>query len=263
MPDPELLEFGGFRVHLLIPHTVVGTIISDRPTWPGLTVEDHGGGVLLYLRDGKPVLRTYRHSTETQTRVFVHAVEDVYLQEPGMTVRIAGDGTWRGFGPTGAWTSKPYELHQRDAHRSTVHFSRVKTNTLFTAGVEYRFLGGHWRLRSDGGFTKLLNMPPAGIPWQGAQVFGRDFELAGTVSDPNEILRRWELAGAQPNIGQMHFLGSTGGAGAVTNKSGRTPPSPAPKDFDYTPYCWLWNPRGWRKLAAGQSITQTVSLRSL
>lgn len=251
MADPQILVWAGFRTHLLLPNDVVGSIIDGEPTWPGLTVTD---GV--YRRDGKPVLTVATHAGPKRTRVVVTATEDVWLQEPGLAVKVAGEGTWRGVGPDGAWTSRPYTLRQKDAHRSTVHFPRVKANPFYTVTVEFADPdGGRVRFHSDGGFSKLLNMPPGDVPWEGCQVFGRDYELAGVVENPDEVLHRWELAGKPPNIGQMYFLGWTGGAGCVVNEEGRDVGAPGNR--------FLWQPRSWRRLGKGQTISQTLTVRKL
>jgi hypothetical protein len=247
---PTILVWSAFRCHVLLPHDCVGSIIDGQPTWPGLTVE---GGI--FRRNGKPVLLVDSHIGPKRTRVVVTALEDVWLQEPGLVVKIAGEGTWRGFDDTGTWTSRPYSLKQKDAHRSTVHFSRIKTNPFYTEGVEYCEGAVAYRFHSDGGFAKLLNMPPGKVPWEGCQVFGRDYELAGVVENPNEVLHRWELAGKPPNIGQMYFLGWTGGAGCVVNEEGRDVGAPGNR--------FLWQPRSWRRLGKGQHITQTLWMRRL
>ncbi len=257
MADLDIRVWAGFRTHLLLAHDCVGSIIDDKPTFPGVTV-DQG----VYSREGTPFLKVEKQGDHSRTRVTVRALQDVHLQEPGLSVKIAGEGTWRGFGFHGQWTSGPYTLKQKDAHRSTVHFPRVKTSPKFTVGVEYREGATRYRLRSDGGFVKLLNMPPAVIPWEHCEVFSQGYPLEGVVGDPDEVLRRWELAGLPPNVGQMHFLGWTGGAGAVVNAQGRTPP-PGTDVTAADGYDRLWNPRSWRRLGKGQAIVQTLSLRRL
>ncbi len=250
MAEPEILVFGGFRSHVLIPHDVCGSIIDNVPTWGGMTVDPAG----IYWRNSKAILSVSRHEKDGATRVVVRAFDDVWLQEPGLVVKIAGEGVWRGYGPNGKWTSPIYKLRQKDAHRSTVHFSRVKTNPDYTVGVEYRVGGTRLRFHSDGGFTKLLDTPAGDVPWTHCQVFGEGYELDGVVSGP-ETLRRWELAGRAPDIGQCYFLGWTGGAACVVNKDGRDVGAPGDR--------FLWQPKSWRRLRRGESITQTLEMRRM
>ncbi len=261
--------WGGFRCHILLPHDVVGTIIEDRPTWPGLTVEgssDHGD---LYLRRDQPVLVVWREGNKTT----VTAKQDVWLQEPGLSVRLNrfDDAVWRGFGRDLEWTTDPIHLrHQTpdglpQAYVSTVHFPRGKLNPKYTIGVTYRQplrvgVFNRLHIQSDGGFTRLLDVIPREYPppWQGCQVFGHGYELQGVCPNVSEKpLRRWELTG-HPTSDQMHFLGWTGGAGAVVNEDGRTPP-PLARVEASDGYDRLWDPRSWRCLKKGHSISQTLT----
>jgi hypothetical protein len=253
--DPQILEFASFRCHILIPHEVVTGIKGGVPVDRVLT---EAGGT--FRREGREVLRVNRDGVTTT----VTALTEIYVQEPGLSVKIAGDGAWRGLGRNAEWTSPWYTLEQKDAHKSTVHFSRIRTSKTFTTGVEYRAGDDtktqslcRWRFRSDGGFTKLLNAPehlPSLIPWTGAEVAGRGYTLAGTVPRTDEVLRRWELAG-WPDFDWMHFLGWTGGAAAVTDIHGSDVGAPGDK--------YLWQPRSWRRMRPGQSISQTLTMRKL
>lgn len=255
--------WAALRCHVLLPHEVVGAFRMDKPTWNAWTIDEYGGEAV-HSYDGRPALMVTTTPTATLTRVTVRALRDIWIQEPGLTATIQGDGFWRGFGPRGKWTSAPYPLHQKDAHRSTIHFSRAKSSAAYTVGVEFREPGGTgWRLYSDGGFLAPLLTPLRGavVPWEGCEVFSTGYELRGTCSGP-EALRRWELAGAPPDLGQMHFVGWTGGAGAVVNERGRTPPPGRPPTAA-DGYDRLWQPASWRKLGRGQTIVQTIRRRRL
>jgi hypothetical protein len=253
--NPELLIPGGFRCHLLIPNTAVGTIDEDKPTEPWLTVRNG-----IFAHKGRPVLEL-RKMWPGGGELFVKAtaLQDVWIQEPGLSVKIAGDGVWQGYGRDGEWTSIPRPLARKDAHKETVHFSRVKSNKDYTVGVEFRWSQGRYRFRSDGGFQKPLNKraTPNAIPWVHCEVFNNGYYLNGTA-EGYEILRRWELAGHMPDQSWMHFLGWTGGAGVVTNSKGRTPPPGSSPTVD-DGYDRLWQPKSWRKLAKGQSIAQSLT----
>ncbi len=223
--------WGGFRSHILLAHDVVGTVIDGRPTWPGMQVDNDG----VYFRKDQPVM-SLKHEANRFTLL---ALQDVWLQEPGLSVKIDryDDAVWRGFGRDLEWTTDLIRLrHQTpdglpQAYRSTVHFPRGRLNPKYTIGVTYRHqvrLGVYERLhiQSDGGFTRLLDVIPNEYPppWQGCEVFGQGYELQGVCPNVSERpLRRWELAG-HPTSDQMHFLGWGGGAGAVVNEDGRTPP---------------------------------------
>lgn len=265
MTAPRLLEFGGFRAHLLYAGEFVGTIINGRPTFRTLELD---GSVFRYR--GVPLLDVFRVDGTARTVVRVRALTaGVWLQEPGLTIRVAGAGEWRGFGIGGHWTpttagvDRWLPLDGPDAYRATVHWSRIrelgpgKRNPGYTVGVAYRSGPVRWRFRSSGGFRELLEgSAPAPVPWEGCRVFGHDWRLTGTVSGLEQF-RRWELA-RHGDEGWLHFFGWTGGAGAVVNRAGRTPPpgsSPGPADG----YTYLWNPRSWRELKPGASIEQTVT----
>jgi hypothetical protein len=264
--EPAITVWAGFRAHvLLLPHDVVGSIIDNRPTFSGLT--EAGGSI---FRGSREVLQIDRAERNGKTVVTVTATTDVWLQEPGLTVKVAGDGTWRGFGLRNQWTSPPYPLHQKDAHRSTIHFSRVmfldrkgkRPNPRYTVGLEYREDGACWRFRSDGGFRKLLDTPADAVPWPDCEVFAEGFPLVGVYLPLWEPLLRWELAAKPPNIAQAHFIGWPGGAGAVVNALGRTP-QPGEDVTASSGFDRLHRPDSWRCLRAGQSISQTVSMRRL
>jgi hypothetical protein len=253
--DPPAIQvWAGFRSHILIPHDVVGTLIDDKPT--GWTVFTKQGNT--YLRHGKPFLRVVKHTHPNRVRVVATALTNIWIQEPELAVKIAGEGTWRGIGPN--WITERYSLRQKDAHRSTVHFNRIPSSREYVQTIRYDGADGSClTLWSDGGYTKLLRDQPAGrVPYLGAQVFDSPARITGAVGDDNQQpLQRWELAGCAPPrcaqvLGQMYFGGWGGGAGAVVNVDGRTPPD-EPKLYDK-----LWQPRSWRLLREGQSIAQTL-----
>jgi len=244
----KLLVLAGFRCHVLLPHELVGTIIDGQPTFKGLT---EAGGT--FFRGSREILDVHRTGTTTT----VTALAEIWIQEPGLSVKIQGGGEWRGFGRNNAWTSPWYTVRQRDAHKSTVHFPRVRTNPNYTIGVEYREGSSRWRFRSDGGFTKLLNQPqphPDVIPWQDAEVFGRGYPLDGIAPATDEVLRRWELAG-HPDSTWLNLLGWTGGAAAVTDIHGRDVGAPGDR--------YLWQARSWRRMRPGDRISQTLTMRRI
>jgi hypothetical protein len=263
-----LLVFGGFRSHILLPHDVVGAISTDKRTWSWIEVQEREGEEL-YVRHGKPVLRISSVVSHppgvTRKRVVMAALTEVWVQEPGLQVNIAGAGTWRGYGPRGRWTSDTYLLRQKDAHKATVHFPRVRTHPNYTVGVEFRNSQNseRWRIGSDAGYAKLLAQPVQQVPWVGCEVFGEGYDLAGVYVDLSERpLRRWELAGKPPDIGQMYFLGWVGGPGVVVNDKGRTP-VPGVDVTAADGFNLLWHPRSWRRLRPGQVLSQTLTMRRL
>ncbi len=271
MADLELIEWATFRVHLLLPHDVAGSIISDKPTFPGVTVEDG-----TYCRDGNPFLRVERRGDHAKTHVTVRALEDVWLQEPALTAKVEGEGTWQGIGTTGRYTADsnghkgPHDLGgTRDAFRSTLHWNHARSAPAFTCGWEHKPApGGCYRFRTDGGFMRLLdNMPPGKVPWELAQVFSRPWRVEGVYPDKSgRALRRIELAGHgefNPFQAWAHFSGWGGGPGVIVNAKGRTPP-PGKPITEADGYNLLWDaPRSWRRLSKSQSISQTLSLRRL
>lgn len=253
----NLLELGGFRTHLLLPHDLVGSIIDDAPTFHGLEVQA-ANGTDLYLRHDKSVMRVEHQRGDGRIKVTVTALAPIWVQEMGLTAKVQGDGTWGGIGRYGQWTSPPYTVRQKDAHKSTIHFSRVRTSRNFTVAVQYAEGGKRWTFRSGPGFSRLLGEPPQDVPWHGCDVFGRGWQLKGVIEDPAEVLRRWELAG-HPEADWMHFHGWSGGAGAVVQG---VPPYRADQILHpNVPIDHLWNaPRGWRKLEAGRSVSQTLTM---
>ena len=105
------------------------------------------------LRRNKPILSATHTRIAGGVRVTVTAHTDVYLQEPGLTAKVAGDGMWRGFGKNNRWVSTTGGVDgwlplakEKDgvaqAFTSTVHFSRVKSSPRYCLGVEYRDSGG-------------------------------------------------------------------------------------------------------------------------
>ncbi len=270
MLTPDVRVWAGFRVHFLLPHDVVGTIIDNKPTFLGITVHALGDGEI-YCRERIPFLHVKRQGKERASTVRVSALAEVWVQEPGLAVKIAGGGEWRGHGPLG-WTSpwRPLESKPGEvlpAHRRTVHFSRVrwlnpaktKPNPEYTTAIHYRDRTGLWRLFSNGRFSELLDHPPGPVPWRGCQVFSKGYEVAGTASNPCEKLRRWELAPLPPDTGQMYFLGWTGGAGVITNAEGETP-EPGTVVTEGMGYDKLWNPHAFRRMLPGAWIEQTVRM---
>jgi hypothetical protein len=251
-----VLCWAGFRTHILLPHDVVGAFRDDRPPFAGLEVQALRGEDL-YVRHGKPVLSVRKAVGPTVTRVTIQARAEVWLQEPGLMLIIESDsGVWRGIGRQGVYTSEPLPLRQKDAHFSTVHFSRYPSSAKYTLGVEFREGNARRRFYSSGGFTRLLTeQQQRPVPWEGCQVFTEPYELSG-VKTGYEQLKRWELAGKAPNIGQMYFLGWTGGPGCVVNSKGVTPGQKGAEPGER--YDLLWQPRSWRRLLRGQSIEQTL-----
>jgi hypothetical protein len=257
--EPTILVFGGFRVHLLLPNDVVGSIIDGQPTFKGLT---EAGGT--FFRGSREILHVERKDVTTT----VTALAELWIQEPGLSVKIAGGGEWRGVGPKGHYVKTTagvdgwLPLEQKDARKSTVHFHRVRSNPDYCVAVDYRENGTRWRFRSDGGFSRLLNGPqplPSVLPWPRAQVFGRDYKLAGTVTGTTQLLG-WELAG-HPDSDWLNLLGWKGGAGAVVQN---VPPYRADQILHPgVPIDRLWDPRSWRRMRPGDSIAQTLTMRKL
>lgn len=261
---PEIVGWAEFRTHLLVPHELVAAITNDRPSVAALTVERG-----IYRWEGRPLLKVVKTGAYPRTSVEVTALEDVWLQEPGLTVRVEGSSVWRGLGPRGKWTTDPFTLeHADDAYRSTVHFPNDPDSPLFTIGVQLRTRSGRWRITGTRGFAHLLESNrPRPVPWQRCSAMGRMWEVAGTCPNRSQrSLKRLELAGHReltPFQAWMHWLGWTGGAGAIVNAEGRTPPpgdsawlNPDGKGFDL-----LWDPPSWRLLPEGRSISQRLVSR--
>lgn len=258
--EDRAIVWAGFHSHILIPHTVVGSIgpitgAADVPSWRGLEM-DRRGNVTNYYYEGKAVLRVSRpHVAGSVSLILLTAMQEVWIQEPAQIVRLPQGGIWRGYNrERERYTTEPMLLHDRDAHRSTVHFSRVRGSSDYTDAVELMHPDlGNWRMWASHGFDRALDWPLGAVPWQDCQIFGTGLELIGTVSSV-EPLRRWELAGHH-DIDQMYFLGWTGGAGAVTDEKGRDVGSPGNR--------YLWQPRSWRKMPAESKLTQRVIHRAL
>lgn len=251
----NIIAEAGFHTHLLVPHRVVGSMRDYLPLFLGLTAEPYTNGVA-YRHNGLRIFDVTKKRMTDGTRVTMRAATTIWIQEPGVELVVAGGGVWLGVGPNG-YTTPPLGLRQKDAHFSTTHFSRVRHSPNYTIGVEYREGSQATKWFSGSGFAKPLYQPAsANIPWQGCQVFGQDYELRSVFHNPNEVLRRWELAAKAPDIGQMYFLGWTGGPGCAVNAKGVTPGQigAAPGErYDY-----LYNPRSWRQLMPGQEIVQGI-----
>lgn len=258
-----MFDWASFRTHILIPHRVVGSIRDNKPMFSTLTVEQPRMGVRVYVYDNKPVLKVTTDwarggSQKRSTIVRVEALSEVWLQEPGLSVKIKDGGVWRAFRRSPfRWTSDSLPLRQKDAHRNTVHFSRYKESPDFTTGVRIFHSQGVLDFWVNGsGFMSFLDTPArtSRIPWQDCRVFNEPRKLLGCTSGP-EMLRRWELAGHQPNDQSwMHFLGWTGGAAAVTDKQGRSWLGEERYRSEY-----LWQPRSWRRLMPGdRPLLQTL-----
>ena len=249
---PDIRVWAQFRTHVLIPHETVSTLIDGEPRGQGIT---HQGND--YYWRGRPFLRVIRHTHPGNVRVEVIALRTVWLQEPGLSVKIAGGGTWQGFGPR--WSTDAYDLHQGDAYRSTVHFSRAPRGPRYVQTIKYREGGKCLTLYSDGAFDKLLIRQGRGgsPPWSGAVVMGGTTPVSGVFDNRAEVLRRWELAGGRwaDGLAQMYFLGWTGGPGAIVNSEGRTP---FPGSQAGSEFSRLYNPRSWRELREGERITETI-----
>jgi hypothetical protein len=150
----------------------------------------------------------------------------------------------------------------KDAYVATLHFSRVRDSPKYTDGILVSHREGLFLFRASRSFERLLDNKAVPPPWQHCAVFGEGYPLRGTA-EAHEQLRRWELAPlrhAATPVGQMHFLAWTGGAGAVTNAKGRTPP-PGQNVTAGDGYDKLWQPKSWRKLTP-QHKPITVTLRA-
>lgn len=250
----EVAVWAEFRTHVLLPHEAVGAIKDTHPTyWLQADGPDHER---VYSHEGTEAFQVVKHVGPKRTQVTVKALREIWVQEPGVTISIAGDGTWVGIGRKGEVTGGPYPLRDKDAHVKTVHFHRAVTHPAYTCHVEYREGRKRWRLFTDGGFELLLKQrPPTPVPWQECRVFDEDYFLSGVYRN-DEKIRRWELAGLKPDIGQMHFLGWTGGPGVCVNARGGTPPDEPER------YNLLWQPRSWRRMKAGQSLSQMVRMEA-
>ncbi len=262
MIHPNVIVWGGFRSHILLPHKVVGSIIDDEPTWHGVQA-DHQGSAIVYSHNGAPFLRLEREYENFDRRfkvsVSLDPLREVWVQEPGLVLKTKGEGVWRGMlrahGKRKKWTSQPHTLKNKDAHRSTVHFSRVKTSLKYTNAVRFEQPGLTLDIWGSYGFSQLLDGPAWSVPYTGCEVFGEGYPLAGVYEEPNEVLRRLELAGKPPDVGQFYWFGWTGGPGCVVNDRGRTPPP----GMDVTAadgYNKLWNPRSWRRLRPISMVLQ-------
>ncbi len=256
----DIQVFRKFRCHVLIPHDIVGTIIDSVPTFHGLEVVETEHGCV-YLRKNKPILEEIHQGKSVK----IKAHTNIWIQEPGLVVKIAGNGSWRGIGLNGKYSSEPYSLENaKDAHIKTVHFSRVRTNREeWTKAIEYRQGNEVLHFHSNGKFDSLIRnfrATPHAVheASKGCEVFGRGYfvenvwpiPVAGQYIKPPENLLRWELAGKLPNLGQMYFLGWTGGPAAVVNLVGRDVGAPGDK--------YVYNPFSWRQLRASYSIEQTL-----
>lgn len=273
----KIVTWCGFRTHILLPSRpgrkgVVGSIIDDKPTWPGLTAFTHDD-TTEYSRDGWPILRMTRfplkHRAGRATRVTIRALTEVWVQEMGLTIRIAGEGAWYAMHRSG-WYEGPYTLRNiEDPFKNTKHFSRVRGSENFTRFLDYKVGRSKLRIRSAlPGFARLLDRAVRPVPWPGCSVFGKDWDVAGAYVPAYEHIRRIELSGGArlhdvpPNTTQLHWTQWTGGAGAVVNAEGHTPPpgTNVTKDMGYDR---LHNPLSWRRLLPGhaalyQDIVLTV-----
>lgn len=250
---PSVTVFAGFRTHYLIPHVTLGTIIDGQPQGQGASRV----GNTVYFH-GEPFLRIVRHTHPGRVRVVVTALRDLWVQEPGLAVKIAGAGTWQGFGPR--WSTDEYDLHMDDAYRSTVHFSRAASGRRYIQTIKYREGSKCLTMYSDGRFEKLLRRPERlKDEWTGALVMGspQGVRLSGTYLNPNESLRRWELAGGKwfGGVSQMYFLGWTGGPAAIVGPNGVGPP---PGTRAGPEYSLVYNPPSWRELEEGEQMAETV-----
>lgn len=258
----QLVDKGSFRTHILIPNDVVGAFTPDAPPQWGWLVPHEVAGGTTYWRNGKPVLRVSRHGDQW----LVTALVDLWLQEPSVTVKVAGHGAWWGKRKDGKWEG-PFTLRNiEDPYKNTIHFSRARNSNRFCTRVEYREDNKVWRWVCDGGFAKPINKP-GGIhidAWRGCKISSSQHALSGVFTPQYAPLRRWEASGGArlpghypPGTTQMHFHGWAGGPGCVVNDKGRTPPPGTPKAAEGG-YDKLWHPASWRFLKKGASIGQRI-----
>lgn len=260
----KVVVFGGFRTHILLAHDVVGTIIDNEPTFKGLVREGE-----FYLRRGRRVMRVTHHGQYPEVHVVVKALEDIWLQEMGLTVKLAGEGEWLAHYRDHT-VKGPYDLNNAmDEHHNTVHFSRVRSSPHFCTSVDYRELGTTWRITSpQPGFAALLDNIARVVPWRRCQVFDRNWMLRGVYQPAWSFVRAWELAaGAHlkdvpPGTTQLHLTSWGAGAGAVVNEHGHTP-EPGATITSADGFDKLQQPETWRLLKRGHSVHQTVKIKRL
>jgi hypothetical protein len=257
----QIVDHGSFRTHLLIPNDVVGAFTPDKPPVGWLSaVQDLQ--TTTYFRNNKSVMRVERRREAWR----VTALADIWLQEPSVTVKVAGRGAWWGKRKDGKWEG-PFTLKNVvDPFKNTVHFSRVRSSPRFCEFVEYREDGQRWRWRSDGGFADLINKkasPKILEACKGCYIFNQPWRLSGVFSPSWQMLRSWEasggarLIGVPPGTTQLHLHGWAGGPGCVVNAQGKTPP-PGHQLTRGDGYDLLWSPTSWRLLKAGRSIEQLI-----
>jgi len=270
----KIVDAGAFRTHILLPHDVVGSFTPDAPPNHWLTVtetraaQDKPPFTWTYSRNDVPVLRV----THRENKWLVTALVALWLQEPCITTKVAGQGAWYVRRQDGKWEGPHTLKNINDPYKNTVHPSRIHSSPRCAQWVEYREGGQALQFMSDGGFQKILNN-------QKPNVKGLENDSIGCAinwSLPNMTrgvyvpkwtrIRFWELSGGArlpkgypPGTTQFHMSGWGGGPGAVVNDKGLTPP-PGTEHASQKGYNLVWNPAAWRFLRPGQSIQQTLTL---
>jgi len=257
-------QIAGLRIRFIIPHKVLAVISNGKMhTW-GL--EKKGN---IYIYDNTPVLEAVKKQPRDGTIVVeLKALIDLWIQEPGLTSQVMGNGAWRGFGRKGKWVKTRngvdgwLPVKNKDARYVTVHFWRTPTHPDYITGIEFREGARRVRFRSDGGFEKLFADPARmGNEWTGCKIMGGRSILQGTVDAPEFSSKLvWELAGHPAADGGdwMHFLGWPGGAGVVVQNKA---PWYAHEYFKGMPVDRLWGPELFRLLRKGKSIKQRVDVQ--
>jgi hypothetical protein len=244
----DIITETGFRCHFLMPNKLIGPLRSDHESW-WIRIEQRLDCDLYYVEDNFIFSVRLDHKDRfLSTRVTMRTEVDLWINEPGIMVIVAGGGTWRGIGTKGQYTTDALPLKQKDAHIGTVHFSRHPKSNKYTVGVEYKEGTRRVRWFCGDGFATRFRKPRIGYPeWKGAKVGGEPYELVGVYERPEDVFR-WELAGKRPDIGQMYFLGATNGPSCIVNEKGR---NDGKSDR-------IYNPKNWRFMPRHSEISQVV-----